>query len=63
MPTTLNTNVTERLHAMAMLIDAIGNIHDAGLISHERAFEKVNYCLDHIEEVIKLDENMSSCEN
>lgn len=51
----LREDVTDRLHAMALLINAIGTVHDAGLVSHEKAFEKVNYCIDHVEDVLKLD--------
>lgn len=49
----LRDDATARLHAMALLLDSIAALHNAGLISHEKAFEKSNCYLDHVDEVLK----------
>lgn len=49
----INEDVTERMKAIAWFIDSIANLHNSGLISHERAFELSNLYLDQAETLVE----------
>jgi hypothetical protein len=49
----LNEGITERIQAIALLLSSISAIHDSGLISHEKAFEICNICLDQVDILAK----------
>lgn len=50
-------DVTERLRTMAYLLDCIASLHNAGIISDEKALEKSNCFLNHIDDVMKIAES------
>lgn len=50
-------DVTERLRTMAYLLDCIASLHNAGIISDEKALEKSNCYLNYIDEVMKIAES------
>ena len=54
-PIEIKEQITERLHSMALLLDSIATLHNAGLISDEKGLEKANCYLDHIDEILNLE--------
>lgn len=52
--TVLKKDITERLHAMAFLLDSISSLYNAGIISDEKALERANCFLNHVDDVMKL---------
>ncbi|MDD5650460.1 MAG: hypothetical protein PHF86_08610 [Candidatus Nanoarchaeia archaeon] len=55
--TVLKEEVTSRLQTMAFLLDAISSLHNAGIISDEKACEKANCYINHIDDVMKIAES------
>jgi hypothetical protein len=51
----IRDDVTERLHALALLLDSISSLVESGLISHEKGFEECNCCLTQVDELLKID--------
>jgi len=52
----LREDITSRLQAMGLLLDAIASLNNSGIISDAKAMEKANCYLNHIDEVMKQDE-------
>ncbi len=54
--TILKEEVTSRLQTMALLLDAIASLHANGIITDEKACEKANCYINHVDEVMKIAE-------